>query len=220
MNRDDTFLHPSLVLEDVGVAGQGYISTADIKRHENLLVENIHFTPFDFGMSSWSATVRFARLLRARDPAGLDQLHHGKSAADVEEIRTELTTDRFLTVPAAEFPQLALDIARLSQNQWEKVIKGGNKGRAADRRILYLGFKLSKFNHSCEPNTTWTVRKVPRTDSFVVTLKAKRNIKAGEEVTVSYLSSTDLHKNRIERREKLSFSWHFDCMCSLCVKNE
>ncbi|KAF2430876.1 hypothetical protein EJ08DRAFT_633339 [Tothia fuscella] len=70
--------------------------------------------------------------------------------------------------------------------------------------------ETARFNHDCRPSTVYHIN--PETlqhQSFVV-----RPIKAGEEITLSYLPP---YLNSTSRRNLLSQSWGFDCTCKLCT---
>ena len=75
---------------------------------------------------------------------------------------------------------------------------------------VYL--KMSRFNHSCQPNTElfWN----QETDTQDV--RALRKIKQGEEITHCYTSLYDGMWSRDERRIKLKSDYNFDCNCEGC----
>ena len=73
----------------------------------------------------------------------------------------------------------------------------------------------SNFNHSCLPNCA--ARFGPTAE---LTMIAKRDVRAGDELTITYLS--DLHlalETYQQRRERLSF-YFFECKCERCTKEE
>lgn len=72
-----------------------------------------------------------------------------------------------------------------------------------------LFLTCSRMNHSCRPAVEMS--SVDGTDTEV---KATRDIRAGEEITVSYLWTTSL-KNRDQRQSYL-LNWGFTCSCQLC----
>lgn len=75
-------------------------------------------------------------------------------------------------------------------------------------------YKLpSLFNHSCAPNAraSWE-----HGDSSM-TIRATRDIAAGEELTIAYV---DVDVAAAARRSKLSEWYGFDCACSRCVAGE
>ncbi|KAH8616888.1 SET domain [Trypanosoma vivax] len=80
--------------------------------------------------------------------------------------------------------------------------------------------KLCMINHSCDPNAA-IVR--PRASAAgtgktlcCVELLARRSIKSGEEITISYIDVDSFGDNTQERRRHLLESYWFLCMCSRC----
>ena len=67
----------------------------------------------------------------------------------------------------------------------------------------------SVFNHSCWPNAAWT------TLGAVMAVRATRPIRAGEEVTISYVFLSDV--DVAGRRDSLRSSHGFDCACERCA---
>ena len=63
---------------------------------------------------------------------------------------------------------------------------------------------LSMINHSCVANSVYTFN--PETNSVI--LRAKRNLEAGEEITLCY---TDLWSGQPNRKIKLMKTWYFEC---------
>ncbi|OWZ15375.1 hypothetical protein PHMEG_00010988 [Phytophthora megakarya] len=63
-------------------------------------------------------------------------------------------------------------------------------------------------NHSCQPNCTWS-----NGGDSVMEVRALRDIKEGEEITLSYI---DIDMERSERRKELRDTKHFDCQCERC----
>eukprot|EP00929_Paragymnodinium_shiwhaense_P114434 TRINITY_DN8282_c0_g1_i1.p1 TRINITY_DN8282_c0_g1~~TRINITY_DN8282_c0_g1_i1.p1 ORF type:complete len:532 (-),score=122.72 TRINITY_DN8282_c0_g1_i1:214-1809(-) len=77
-----------------------------------------------------------------------------------------------------------------------------------DGLVLYN--RISMCAHSCDPTCCWSYGEE---DSFV--LRARVNLKAGGELTISYLQDEDLLKGTIVRRNKLQ-NWRFTCGCIRC----
>jgi len=75
-------------------------------------------------------------------------------------------------------------------------------------RTLFL--RLSRCNHSCEPNATWSWDA----QTLQLTLSARRPILPGEEITISYITPS---KNQVSLREELKASYGFDCICEKCT---
>ena len=72
---------------------------------------------------------------------------------------------------------------------------------------------LSRVNHSCNPNA------MRISHGNALRLIALRPIKAGDEITISYLKSDYLYEPREGRRERLS-AWFACCWCERCGRQE
>ncbi|KAK0718765.1 hypothetical protein B0T21DRAFT_55750 [Apiosordaria backusii] len=72
---------------------------------------------------------------------------------------------------------------------------------------IFLDPALARVNHSCVPNAFIGF------DKRTATLRAERPIKAGEEITISYIEND---KPRSVRRQGLKL-YHFECDCPRCV---
>ena len=72
------------------------------------------------------------------------------------------------------------------------------------------------FNHSCRPNVAYEGRKGgPKS---TVRMKASRDIEAGDELFITYLSEDDLNLHVTKRQEKLRQWFGHDCQCERCVE--
>jgi len=69
---------------------------------------------------------------------------------------------------------------------------------------------LSMVNHACFPNCI--------VDGDEGTLRATRDVAAGEELTVSYLNDGQLLWPRERRRTELQQRWDFNCNCRRCAE--
>merc|ERR1711971_533323 len=95
------------------------------------------------------------------------------------------------------------------------------RGRALEVWAIYTSnffhngvcIKMSRFNHSCRPNATYFWN----TDTNTRDLRTLRKIKEGEEITVSYINTTE---SREERQSLLKDRYNFDCNCEGCDLNE
>ncbi|KFY05165.1 hypothetical protein O988_00216 [Pseudogymnoascus sp. VKM F-3808] len=67
---------------------------------------------------------------------------------------------------------------------------------------------ISRINHSCRPNTQHTWNSLKKHE----TIHAIRNIKKGEEITISY----NLGGPSKWRRLRMKENFNFDCTCDLC----
>merc|ERR1719321_2542904 len=87
----------------------------------------------------------------------------------------------------------------------------GSRGQPA----LGIWFTPSFLAHSCMPNAVWTANE--HGQLFLVVRSA---IKAGDEVTISYLTDDDLTYSTSYRREALAKSKQFICKCPRCDGND
>lgn len=72
---------------------------------------------------------------------------------------------------------------------------------------LFLTF--SRMNHSCEPNADWDTYYAPG----VMTVWARRDIQAHEEIAISYIGKLDAP---VDFRRKRLAQWGFVCQCEKC----
>ena len=73
---------------------------------------------------------------------------------------------------------------------------------------------LSRFNHSCAPNCTWSFvhesESKPGGGAVSVNVRAIKPVNEGDELTISYVDPT---VGRAERREQLWAKYRFECAC-------
>ena len=78
----------------------------------------------------------------------------------------------------------------------------------------YFGYALwpeaSFFNHSCGPNVA--KKRTGRSWEFWLL----RDVKAGQELTISYLGGEENELGFAERRRRLRNTWGFECQCERC----
>ncbi|KAG7134325.1 SET domain-containing protein 5 like [Verticillium longisporum] len=69
---------------------------------------------------------------------------------------------------------------------------------------------ISRINHACKPNavTRWSQTKLQ------MEVIAYHDIKAGEEITISY---APMHLLSDDRRDMIISSWGFECKCPICT---
>ncbi|KAI4524672.1 SET domain-containing protein [Schizophyllum commune Tattone D] len=78
----------------------------------------------------------------------------------------------------------------------------------ADGRYVAVYETLSRANHSCRPNAHFSFHK----PSFSVRLRALRDIKAGEEILISYVPPEAPYA----QRQKELAHYGFSCTCAVC----
>lgn len=85
----------------------------------------------------------------------------------------------------------------------------------SDSPVGYSAYFFSSFmSHSCFPNAVWHY-----TGSDHV-LRARRNIKVGDEVCIAYLPEEGLLNPTVMRRHELHSTKHFWCDCERCDATE
>ncbi|GIQ81654.1 hypothetical protein KIPB_002645, partial [Kipferlia bialata] len=84
-------------------------------------------------------------------------------------------------------------------------------GRGSDDETVYRVYNMgSRFNHSCLPNVCASVQDDGlKRDCYVL-----RDVKAGEELCVTYITDNDLPRR--ERQMSLMDTWRFECACEVC----
>jgi hypothetical protein len=92
------------------------------------------------------------------------------------------------------------------------------------RKELGLYLQSAKLNHSCRPNAT------PVMEDSIMRVIAQKNIKKGEEITISYVDNNfQTAKNRLKENRRcryrtqdpnLDLDWVQGCMCELCTGSE
>ncbi|KAN0029555.1 hypothetical protein ACTA71_007684 [Dictyostelium dimigraforme] len=86
-------------------------------------------------------------------------------------------------------------------------------GSPGESRGCGVYVRNSFFNHSCDPNVNyWVVNNTLEVECTLL-----KNVKEGDELTISYIDTTGpLNK----RREKLLEGYLFNCLCTKCVADE
>lgn len=74
----------------------------------------------------------------------------------------------------------------------------------------------SKLNHSCAPNAEITFPH----SNFTLAVKAKSDIKVGEEICISYIDDCTLSRSRHSRVKELKENYLFLCQCAMCEEQK
>ena len=126
--------------------------------------------------------------------------------------------------PPAPLPRAELAARVMRENSFgigapseDSQAAGGAYGQGSQGRAVYLA--VSMCNHSCQPSARASQEggalalqedaPLPRR-----VLEARRDIAAGEEVTISYVPVTWM---RAPRAAVLQASWGFQCQCQRCT---
>ena len=91
----------------------------------------------------------------------------------------------------------------------------------ADTMNVRSDIMLSQLNHSCAPSA----KPAFTSGTAEMHLVATRDIKTGDEVTVSYVDTSKRGKDnameaRRRRRMELARGWHFACSCTRCEEEK
>ncbi|CDR94559.1 SET AND MYND DOMAIN CONTAINING protein, putative [Babesia bigemina] len=84
-------------------------------------------------------------------------------------------------------------------------------GHSTDPNGLVIYNKISFLAHSCDATACWHHLG----DDYFI-LRARRRLRPGDELTISYLGESDLLCPTHKRRELL-YNWSFHCECPRCV---
>lgn len=109
------------------------------------------------------------------------------------------------------------------QTIWTRVINNQEEHRTPDgRQVRAINPLYSFFNHSCEPNTGWSPTDSPScTNGSTKDIFAKRHIRKGEELCVSYVTFSN-NESKAERQEVIQ-SWigsDKECGCTKCQRGD
>jgi len=93
------------------------------------------------------------------------------------------------------------------------IMNYGCHARVGEGSPFFLGGIYSMFNHSCEPNLFNDPEHATR--QAMPKLFARRDIQAGEELTVSYIALGLPY----EQRSQSLITWFDPCLCTLCKED-
>lgn len=77
--------------------------------------------------------------------------------------------------------------------------------------------QVCMINHSCDPNACFAGVAQDETQPGYLTLQAKRPIKSGEEITISYVDVPTYAADVRARSRALLEKYHFLCRCDVCL---
>ncbi|KXX79072.1 SET domain-containing protein 5 [Madurella mycetomatis] len=98
--------------------------------------------------------------------------------------------------------------AILATNSFQLDLGGGTRGLEGHH---YANFpEASRFNHDCRPNVAFYVD--PATLAHTTTVA--RDVRPGEELSISYLDPLETRERRQERARQV---WGFECGCAQCT---
>ena len=200
--------------------GVGCVAISEIKKGSLILIENPQLcigTEERKGSLGWikSLLISFDQMSKA-DKLEYMKLYNSnnnfknfKNAVDIQNCKK--IHDRHIK----EIEGVKFEIGRIEQDREkaEEILKvcGIFFGNNFMNGVC---IKVSRFNHSCQPNAGFFKRNGQNQ------LRAIGNIKAGEEINLNYRDELFAgFRNRKYRRQNLFEDWGFLCSCDLC-KND
>ena len=181
------------------------------------------------------------RILATCVQSGLHPLEHPSIAALTPNYESDDDVGRrwslasHVDVPQRILTTLGVDIFKdlsydtwVLQTIWARMINNqrGSVEQGLDTKFVSRSINplYSFVNHSCEPNAearniheTHPPQTAPVIGSSAVAIIAKRDIKPGEEICISYLDENQLFQNRAQRDFLLRQNWlSGDCLCTRC----
>eukprot|EP00092_Neocalanus_flemingeri_P098317 GFUD01125364.1.p1 GENE.GFUD01125364.1~~GFUD01125364.1.p1 ORF type:complete len:335 (-),score=103.72 GFUD01125364.1:8-1012(-) len=195
----------SVTVKNVGEAGRGLVALKDIKVGE-LIDRDTAVIAIPANVNVWEAGEEIVRQLKKMSSTEKEEFYNLTRKDGIHQLCDELMED------AAGDTKSHSKAQKLIKNCNEISIFFNNDIATDDSfRCLFLYFSL--LNHSCDPNSFWTGSvKNPRQ----LELRAAKDIKEGEEVTVNYILVEGRFIDRPTRHARLREGWGFYCKCSLC----
>ena len=177
----------SVSVKDVGEAGRGLVADKDIK-HGELITSDTAVICIPDNLLMWEA--------------GEEIMRQAKKMSSKEK---------------EEFYKLTKNISPKAQRIgkfWEETCAFFNNAITTDDSFRCLFPFLSVLNHSCDPNSFWTCTV---NNPCQLELRAGKDIKKDEEVTVNYILVEGRFSDRPTRQAMLQEGWGFSCNCFLCA---
>jgi hypothetical protein len=197
-----------VVVREMEGEGRGLVASKDIKLGDLIIKEAaVIALPEDIGM--WEAGEDLVKQV-------------AKMNKELQEEFYKLTFKQGLLDISACFVDAAGDdkekqdkAKMVSKNIKETAIFFNNDIATEDGyKCLFPNLALT--NHSCAPNSSWTGNiEAPRQ----LELRAVRDIKAGEEVTVNYIIVEGRFSDKNARQTRIKDGWEFECKCQLCTNS-
>jgi hypothetical protein len=140
---------------------------------------------------------------------------HGKEA--IEAVKSNTSLHSFYPMdPRPVLTKLSSSKSTsLDDEDAAKILKFNcfSCGKDDKGRVLYQ--QTSMFNHSCVPNLTYTICDQHTEGNSMIVLRALRDIKAGEELNISYCGIESLIQCKTKRAKELNL-WFPSCLCTIC----
>lgn len=192
--------------------GKGLFATVDISVGTRVLVES----PMMMLRQSSTPFRDFCQAVRSMDSDmnGLKDLHCNA------RLLNEHLPGNILTQIRNEDPQKPIDIrddsvlnlVRLYATYYTNAVTISEDGKDTGSAVFRT---LSYVNHSCTPN----VFSIFNTKTNRQTVYAGWNIKAGQQILISYFGGNEDFLTREQRLEQTRRDWGFACSCAVCLQS-
>ncbi|KAK0634406.1 hypothetical protein B0T17DRAFT_513273 [Bombardia bombarda] len=187
---------PAYEMRDIANKGKGLVATRKIPRGEVLMVDSVALLAaleIPRKMKQEKGRLLFSRAVERLPRAG-EILGLARSSSSDEGANAELEDGASMS---AAFVEGVVKINSFT-------VEVGGMG--------YMGLfpRIARINHACHPSAYFRFDQ----HSLKSTIRAFRDIDAGEEITISYAT---FGLTRAERQHILHLNWGFECDCSLCT---
>lgn len=195
-----------------GGKGRGWFAARDIAEGEIILVERPVLECRVVGMAENTAEGRTKGIFREAESLlvggeGNRNLDHRRALLnDVTMRLARMPLDRMLSQGPE---QCWLTLRRAITENFHGWVATPSSGGAG----LYA--LASLFNHSCDPNSLWTVDDI----NAQLVQRSTRRITKGEEITSTYLTVLS-GLSPFERRASIRRDRNFDCLCDRCTTSD
>ncbi|KAK4618381.1 SET domain-containing protein 5 [Fulvia fulva] len=188
--------------------GYGLFATRDIKAGTRVICEKaLIATPT---VDTIDTIVTQLEAISPEQRELYTELSYHKRAVNTKQrsvLRKHLATQHQYTGKALD---AALeDYVKMAAIYFTNAVQMG--GKAQWGAGLFLTY--SRVNHSCRPNLANTYNAT----LGMLTVHATRDIKAGEELTTTYILNV---RTKEQRQEQLQTGWGFKCQCELCTGHD
>ncbi|KAI0112822.1 SET domain-containing protein [Hypoxylon sp. NC0597] len=207
MDEDPTVPDPFEVREAVGM-GLGCFATRDISAGERVLVEKCRLTCFSYSNRHdiMEDLIENYKKLGNEEREQCLSLHASEDWEVSKRVWRVLNKFDMSIEEKEEYARLYLvfEANAFSLEEADKL----DDGTVISAGIDGIFLKASRFNHSCDPNLSYTTTVVP--GFWIAT--ATRPIRKGTQLTVTYIPPFPSR----DRRQATLQSWGFTCRCIRC----
>ena len=195
----------SFTVRNVTDAKQGLVALKDIKLGE-LIVRDTALIAIPNNVDDLEAGEEIGRQIKKMKSTDREKFYNLRRKIGFHQQRDDLIPGASENIKTWKRTKLIMEVSDELSIFFNNYIR-------TDDSFQCLFLCLSLLNHSCDPNSfyTGTVNN-PRQ----LELRAAKDIREGEEVTVNYILVEGRFSDRPTRQTRLRDGWGFYCSCSLC----